>query len=413
VTPDASPGLSQPHRARSELLQPRLHLPQSRLQLPRRRFLRGLGLAGLSMTAACAGPRLAPVPLPGTVSDRSRAERMVRFANWIDYIDQAPSGPRRHPTLAEFTRRTGIAVEYSEPISGNEQFLGQIGIALALGRGTGYDLIVLSDWVVAELIGLGWAEPLSAALTPNARRLLPVFRDWPVPDIRRYSLPWQAGFTGIGYNLDLTHRPVTSMLDLLTAPDLRGKVALVEDFRDVMGCLMLDLGIDPASFSQAEFTRALAVLGRAVRAGQVAMVSNYYYEALARGTIAASVAWAGDVLAYQPQAPSLRFAWPAAGGMIWTDNMVIPAQAIHRENAERLMNFYYESAIAAQLTVSQEYLCPVLGTQAVMRRLDPGLAGQPYIFATPEVLQNAHFFEILSPAQSAAYTARYLATVGL
>jgi spermidine/putrescine transport system substrate-binding protein len=203
------------------------------------------------------------------------------------------------------------------------------------------------------------------------------------------------------------------MLDLLTAPDLHGKVALVEDFRDVMGCLMLDLGIDPASFSQAEFTRALAVLGRAVRAGQVAMVSNYYYEALARGTIAASVAWAGDVLTSQPRYPSLRFAWPTAGGMIWTDNMMIPAQAAHRENAERLMNFYYQPAIAGQLTVSQQYLCPVQGTQAVLRQLDPSLAGQPYVVGTPGILKSAHFFQILDPAQSAAYTTRYFAAVGL
>jgi spermidine/putrescine transport system substrate-binding protein len=87
--------------------------------------------------------------------------------------------------------------------------------------------------------------------------VLPAFRDWPVPGIRRYALPWQAGFTGIVYNERLTGRPVVSMTDLLTSPDLHGRVSLVAGMRDVMGLLMLDRGTDPASFTGREFYAAL------------------------------------------------------------------------------------------------------------------------------------------------------------
>jgi spermidine/putrescine transport system substrate-binding protein len=139
-------------------------------------------------------------------------------------------------------------VDYSEPISSNEQFLGRIDIPLAMGWSTGYDLVVLTDWVVAELIRLGWAHPLSGEVVPNAARLLPHFRDYPVPDVARYSLPWQGGFTGIVYNSGVTHRPVTSMKDLLTAPDLHGKVSLATEMRDVLTLVMLGMGIDPVTF---------------------------------------------------------------------------------------------------------------------------------------------------------------------
>jgi spermidine/putrescine transport system substrate-binding protein len=392
--------------------------PGRPLPLPRRGFLRALGGAGLGVTAlgaalsACSAQDLVPVPL-ARAADLSRTEPVVRFANWFQYVDTVPGNPPRHPTLEQFTRQTGIVVDYSEPITADEQFVGEIGISLAMGWVPGYDLVVLTDWVVAELIQLGWAQPLSPALLANGSRLLPKFRDWPVPDVRRYSLPWQCGFTGIVYNLAVTHRPVTSMTDLLTSPDLRGKVSLPTDYQDVVALVMLDIGINPATFTDREFGAALAVLNRAVQAGQITMVTNYYGPDLLKGTIAASVGWAGDVLYFSEQNPDIYFTWPKAGGYIWSDNMVIPARARHTENAERLMNFYYEPDIAAQLSMYERYMCPVLGTQDAMRRLDPGLAKEKYIFPTPGLLDSGHFFKILTPQQNSGYTASYQNIVGL
>jgi spermidine/putrescine transport system substrate-binding protein len=68
--------------------------------------------------------------------------------------------------------------------------------------------------------------------------------------------------------------------------------------------------------------------------------------------------------------------------MLWTDNRVIPAYARHKANAERLMNFHYRPEVAAQLTAYERYICPVLGTQAAMQKVDPALCG-----ATHDVLR--------------------------
>jgi spermidine/putrescine transport system substrate-binding protein len=387
--------------------------------LSRRRLLCNLGGAALGALAldaglaSCVPQEVAPVPVPRTGPDQSRSDRTVRFANWPAYLDRAPGKPGVHPTLAEFTARTGITVDYSEPINSNEEFFGMIGLKLAMGRDTGYDLMVLSDWLAAQLVQQGWAQELSPQVTPAAARLLPVFGDWPLPDARRFSLPWQGGFTGIIYNARVTGRPVTGMRDLLTAPDLHGRVSLVSDMRDVTGLVMLDLGIDPSDFGMAESGAALRRIGQSVRAGQIAYVTNYYLPPLIEGKLAACVGWAGDALFAQDQHPEIKFTLPAAGGMLWADEMVIPAFARHRENAERLMNFYYQPRVAAQLSAYERYLCPVVGTAAAMRRLDPALAGQKYIFPTPELLDRAHRFKILSPAEAVALSAGYAAAVGL
>jgi spermidine/putrescine transport system substrate-binding protein len=386
---------------------------------PRRRFLRGLGECGLvlgaGLAAGCGGPGLTPAPLRTGTADESSSERVVSFANWPQYLDAAGTGRHlRHPTLTEFTRRTGIRVSYSEPISGNEQIAGEIGIPLALGRYPGYDLLVLTDWMVAHLASIGWVQQLPPAAVPNAGRLVPEFRNHPLPDVSRYSLPWQGGFTGIAWNEAVTRRPVLSMSDLLTSRDLHGRAGLVADMRDVIGLIMLDMGVDPAAFTDAEFSAALATVDRAVVTGQVRSVTNNYLPQLERGELAACVAWPGDILVAQLlRHPPVQFALPSAGGMLWTDNMVIPAFARHKRNAERLMDFYYEPAIAAQLSAYELFICPVTGTQTVMRSRAPALAAQQYIFPGPDLLARGHYFRLLPRAVSTRYGNAFASAVGL
>jgi spermidine/putrescine transport system substrate-binding protein len=337
----------------------------------------------------------------------------VRFANWIREIDTSSTGG--HPTLAEFTRQTGIMVDYDGFIADANQVIGVIGIALAAGQDPGWDLVVMADWVLAQFVEQGWAAELSPGLLTESWRLEPRFQDWPVPDLRRYSLPWVGGFTGIGYNLNQTHRPITSMNDLLTAPDLHGRVSLVAEMRDVMGLILLDRGSDPADFTPAEFRAAIAMLQRAVSAGQVRIVTDNYLPYLLnpKNPVAAGVAWGGDILASRPVNPALRFTWPKGGGMLWTDNMMIPALTPVQENAERLMNFYYHPDVAAQLAAWMQYICPVHGTKAAMRQLNPSLAGAEQIFPSAALLQSGHYFKILNKAQIASYTTAFQTAVGL
>ena len=346
-------------------------------------------------------------PLP---AGRRAAPRRLSFANWPGYIDRDPADPYRYPTLAGFTSRSGIEVDYSEPIAGNEQFFSSIGVPLAMGQNPGFDIVVLSDWMVDQFIGLGWAHELDPRAVPHAANLLPCLRESPLAGVLGYSLPWQAGLTGIGYNLAATGRPVRDMRDLLTAPDLRGRVSLVMDMRDDIGLILLDQGHDPACFSDAEFDLALETLNRAVQAGQIRTVTNSYRDALVRGDVAACVAWAGDLLDLARHHPQLRFTLPGPGGLLWTDNMMIVEPAPHPREAQQLMDYYYEPEVAARLAASQLFICPVAGAEAW---ISPGLAGQEYVFPEPEVLASARCFKRLTPVQNSIRTEQFSSVIGL
>jgi spermidine/putrescine transport system substrate-binding protein len=347
------------------------------------------------------------------VAAEAVAAREIIFANWPGYIDTDPAGPVRHPSLAEFTRRFGVAVRYREPIGSNEQFFTQIGVPLAMGRPCGYDLIVLTDWLADQLLGLGWVSEIPAGAVPNSANLLPALLASPLASVFRHALPWQAGFTGIGYNAAATGRAVTSITDLLTAPDLHGRVTLAADMRDVVGLVLLEQGHDPAAFTDAQFDLAVEVLDRACRSGQIRAVTNQYQAGLDRGDIAACVAWAGDVLVAQRHNPAVRFVLPEAGGMLWADTMLVPAHAEHPREAWQLMGYYYEPEVAARVAADRLFLCPVAGAEEALRVTGRRLPGAEYVFPPPALLSRGHYFARLTPVRSAVYTERFTSAVGL
>ena len=109
------------------------------------------------------------------------------------------------------------------------------------------------------------------------------------------SLPWQSGMTGIAWNEKVTG-PVTSVTQLLEDPKLKGKITALNGMGDTMGLVMLDNGDDPAKVTDATWKSALDRVQAAVDSGQIRrFTGNDYAQPLAKGDLAAAVAWSGDI----------------------------------------------------------------------------------------------------------------------
>ena len=125
------------------------------------------------------------------------------------------------------------------------------------------------------------------------------------------------------------------------------------------------------------------MIDTAVKSGQIRkFTGNDYGSDLAAGNIAACVAWSGDVVQLQADNPAIKFVVPEAGGMLWSDNAMIPNKARHKANAERLLNFYYDPINAAKLAIEVNFVCPVAGAQEEVAKLDPALAKNELVFPT-------------------------------
>jgi spermidine/putrescine transport system substrate-binding protein len=255
------------------------------------------------------------------------------------------------------------------------------------------DIVVLTDWMAGRMVRLGYVEKLDKETIPNAENLVEALRSpgWD-PD-RSYSLPWQSGLTGIGFDSSKTGGPVTSVSQLLEDPKLKGKVAFLTEMPDTMGLLLQDDGKDSTKVNKADFERAIDRLQKGVDSGQIRrFTGNDYSGMLASGDLWACAAWSGDMIQLIADNPRLEFRIPDAGGNIWTDNMLIPTGG-DVFTASTFMNFVYRPEVAAQIEAYVNYICPVEGAKEAIEAIDPDLAKNPLIFPDEATLAKVKIFD--------------------
>lgn len=397
--------------------------PTASRRVSRRTFLRGLSLSALAVGApgllAACGTEGASQTAEGCVSeDLSSSQKRLAFSNWPLYIDEEKvnrNGKKVtvYPTLEQFQKQSGITVKYTTDINDNAEFFGVVRNQLAECEPTGRDIVVLTDWMAARMVTLGWTQKLDMSRMPNVEaNLTDALRSPTWDESREFSVPWQSGLTGIAYDASRT-KEVRSFDELLTRPDLKGKVSLLSEMHDTMLFMLLLEGADPEDFTDDEFSRGIERLDKAVQSGQIrAFTGNEYTQDLVEGNVVACEAWSGDVIQLQFDNPDIKFVAPEEGVSLWSDNMQVPNKAAHKANAEDLMNFYYEPAVAAELAAWVNFICPVQGAQDEMVKIDPSLAENPLIFPTDETLADGYDFMVLSQEKERELQQQFASVIG-
>ena len=353
----------------------------TRQELLRRGAAGGALLAFPSLLAACGGG--------SGDAGGGELKTVLNFANWPLYIDEeSPT------TLEDFTKQTGITINYFDEINDNAEYFAKVQGPLAQGNGIDRDIFVFTDnsRFPGLLVNEGWVQKLDKDLIPNISNLVDAQASPPFDPSREYSLPWQSGMTGIAWNEDVTG-PVTSVQQLLEDPKLKGKVTMLQELADSVGLVMLQAGDDPTAVTDETFNKAIASVQAAVDSGQIRrFTGNDYAQPLTKGDLAAAVAWSGDVVQLLADNPKLKWAIPESGGMIWTDNMLIPAGG-SVPTASTYMNFVYDPVIAARIAAYVTYVTPVKGAQEELAKTDPETANNPLIFPDDATLSQVNQFD--------------------
>jgi len=377
-------------------------------QTSRRTLLKGAGgvaFAGASL-AALKLPFFATEPATQDAAecrakDVSATDKSLIISNWPAYID-----PRKKSdsTFQVFQRETGISVTYTDDVNDNQEFYAKVKNQLASCQSVQRDMMVLTDWMAAKMIGLGWIQPLNQANIPNVmERLITPLQGKAWDPKLTYHVPWQSGLTGIAYNAKEVGE-VKSFSELLTRSDLKGRVTMLTEMRDTMAFMVKVTGGNPDDFDQTDWENALDALSKAVQDGQIRSFNgNDYLNDLAAGNVVACEAWSGDVIQAQLDNPDIKWVVPEEGLSLWSDNMLVPNLATHQENAEKWMNYYYEPEVAAKLAAWNNYICPVQGAQQAMEQVDPGLVDNELIFPSEETLANTFAFMALDEKTATAY----------
>jgi len=381
----------------------------------RRQLLRGAGLGALAIGApgllgACGTDSQQQTADSCRSTDLSDEEKVLNFSNWPEYIDVKG---QRMPTLEAFEQEFGIDVTYNTDINDNAEFFGKVKDQLGSCEAIGRDIITMTDETAGRMISLGWMQELDKSNLPNVEaNLIESLRAPSWDPERKYSVPWQAGLTGIAYNEKYTG-PISSFEELVTREDLKGKIGLLTEMPDTMAFMLRMIGADSADFTPEEWEEAISRLEEIVASGQVRrFTGNDYIRDIKSGNLVACEAWSGDIFANQRANPELKFISPEEGLNIWSDNMMVPNKADHKTNAEMLMNYYYDPAVAAELAAWVWYICPVEGAQEEMRRIAPKLADEELIFPTPDFLANTHDFMALEESTRQQYDKDFAQAIG-
>jgi spermidine/putrescine transport system substrate-binding protein len=365
--------------------------------LTRRTLLERAALGGAALTlpgflAACGGSDGETAATTAT-GGGELADRL-RFANWQLYVD-VDEATKKRPTLEQFKAETGVTVQYFEEINSNDEYFGKIQGPLSRGQGIDRDIIVLTDnsRYPGLMVEEGWLEELDKDAIPNIANLQDALKSPPFDPDRTYSLPWQSGMTGIAYNEKLTSTPITSIDQLLEDAKLKGKVTLLSEMADTLGIVMKANGDDPASVTDDTFKRAIDRVKAAVDSGQIRQFTgNDYSGPLSSGDLIAALSWSGDIVQLQADNASLKWGIPEDGGMIWTDNMLIPKGG-DVLTASTYMNFVYDPKVAAEIAAYVNYVTPVKGAKEELAKTDPDTASNPLIFPDEETLAQVSGFD--------------------
>jgi len=391
-------------------------------RISRRRLMRNTGIVGAvaigaPTLAACGTDPVDSSAQSDSAEDLSDSEQVLQFDNWPLYIDVDEEDENVRPTLAAFEADSGVDVTYVEAVNDNDEYFAKISPQLSAGQPIAADVFVVTDWMVARLISLGWLQELDQDnLTTVEQNIDDALRSPSSDPDRMYSVPWQSGITGIAYNAAAVPGGVTSIDQLLTDPALAGKVTLFSGMRESLPILAGAQGNGLEGFTDADVDAALAQVEAAVDAGQIRrFTGNDYADDLAQGNVVAALAWSGDVAQLQFDNPDLKFVVPDEGGELWSDNMVVPVGASHKTNVETMMDWYYNPEIAADLANWVGYICPVPAAKDVLLEygdeFSVASANSPLVFPSADDLSNVAPSREITEDEEARYETDWNAVI--
>jgi len=365
-------------------------------RVSRRAVLAGIGGVGAaSALAAC-----------GSSGDSASSANTVRWGNWPLYLD-FDSDKKTYPTLDKFTASTGIDVKYLEDYNDNDEFFGKVQAQLKLKQDIGYDLVCPTDWMAARWIRLGYSQKYDVANIPNKINILDALAKPSYDPMREQTLTWQGIMGGFGWNTAKNPKGVRTLDDLF-APQNKGKIVVLSEMRDTIGIILRSQGVDLATVTEDQFMNAVDFMAKKIADGWIRGVKgNEYAQDLTSGDATAVIGWSGDMFILASEnAGKFDFAIPESGGTLSGDNMMIPSTvtAEAKANAEKLINWYYDPAIAAEVAAYVNYLTPVKGAQAEMEKINPELAKSEYIFPSDATLKNLSVFRALTPAEETKWS---------
>jgi len=259
-------------------------------------------------------------------------KQTLNIYSWSDNFDE--------DVLREFEEQYNVKINYAVYAS-NEELLAKLQAG-----GNQYDIIQPSDYMVRTMIELGLLEKLNKDNLQNAANIVTALAMPPFDPNGEYSLVYTWGVTGIAYNKKYVKDPIDSWEDLWN-PAYKGKVALLDDSREVIGMALIKNGFSNSTQNPDELKKAVDDL-KALVPNVLAFDTENIKQKFIAEEVWIGTLWSGDAAFVQNENPDVEFVVPKEGATIWADTIAIPKGAPNRELAETFINYLYDPKVSAK-----------------------------------------------------------------
>jgi spermidine/putrescine transport system substrate-binding protein len=330
-------------------------------KISRGRFLEVMGagaVAGSTLSVLACQPNTNPQQSGGG-GGGGPEEKELNLYNWADYVAKT--------TIPGFEKQTGIQVT-QDYFSSNEELLAKLRAG-----GTGYDVIVPSDYMVAVMIKSDVLQPLDKSKIPNFKNIGEDFRGLPYDQDNEYSVPYQWGTTGILYNKKEIGQ-LEDNWEPMWSTEFSGEIGMLNDERETPGAALYKLGYSVNATEDEQLAEAEAQLKK-----QKPLLRGYFDSTQNRplvlnGDLLLGHVFSGDAFLALSQDDDLDYIIPKPAATRWTDNMAIPAGAEHPDNAHKFINYILDAKVGAALSNYTYFNTP---NEAALPMIDEALKKLP------------------------------------
>jgi len=225
----------------------------------------------------------------------------------------------------------GIKVNRDEYSSGEEMY------AKVSAGGTSYDLVQPTDYIVSLMARQGLLQELDHAKLPVMKNFDPNYLNFEFDPGNKYTIPYEAGTDALVYNTDKVANPPKSWADLWN-PEYAGKMVFLDQSRDVIGLTLLTLGYDVNTTDPKQLDEAKAKLKELVPNVKL-FDSDSPKTALIAGDVDLGMTWTGEAFLAQKEVPSIQYAYPTEGPILWQDNWAMLKDAPHADAVYAWLNY--------------------------------------------------------------------------
>ncbi|MBE6731034.1 MAG: spermidine/putrescine ABC transporter substrate-binding protein [Ruminococcaceae bacterium] len=306
----------------------------------------------------------------------------INVYNWGEYISNGTDGSL--DVNAEFTRRTGIQVNYTT-FDSNESLYSKLA-----GGGADYDVIIPSEYMVSKLINEGMLHELDFNNIPNFQYIDEKFRDPAYDPECKHSVPYTWGLVGIFYNKDHIKEAPTSW-EILWDEQYSGKILMFDNPRDAFAIAFSRLGFSLNS-TDANHWEEAAMLLKEQKPLVQAYVMDQIFDKMESGEAWLAPYYSGDAGTLVDNNEHIGFIFPEEGTNYFVDSMCIPITSTHKAEAEAYINFMCDPEIAGANMDFVGYSTPI---SAAKEYLSEEAVNNEIFYPSEETLSKTEAFTTL------------------